>query len=424
MERKGLLIGIDFSDEFCKICYFNERHNSVETVVPPAGSMRYLIPSVVCFSQEKQDWIIGEEAKEYSLKTGAFLFDSLLSRTLSGEKYSLNNEELYYDSLLAVFIEKALDMTRKFAGVFPIRRVNICLRRVNMQIKEVMEQVFSKVGIEKEKLRLLNYAECFAYFISWQDPALWEDGAGIFDLSKDGFYFSQLTFSKENLRNIFYINERNCSMDLSVKDLENEVLRPRADEKLNRIYEEVKTDAETASIYFTGSGFEELWFSNTLKNISRSRRAFRGNNIYAKGACLEGYLREEGVLCRITVVCRPRTRAYISIEAKKGKKTEDVVLSPAAVDWYEASGSADFILDETRTLNFKVTSLLSREETEIAFDLSSFPERPPKTTRVRARAEYINEFECELSAVDLGFGNFFPGSGTEVKKILDLEEYI
>lgn len=424
MENKGLIIGIDYSDEYCKACYYSEKHAAAESVAPPGGTMRFLIPTVLCFASEKQDWIIGWEAKNYAVDTGAFVFNDLLLGTIANEKYTVNGEEFTYKHLLAIYIGKILEFVRIRYGIFPIECVNIAMRKVNSEIKEAMEQVFGEVGVEKEKLHLINYAESFAYFILREDRTLWADGTQLFDYSADGFFVKHLTASEEKDRFIIYVNERNYSMEFSIKDVENEFIRPRLDDRLNDLYEDIKIDGSRTSVYFTGEGFEELWFSDTLKNISATRRAFRGNNIYARGACLKGVADERRESKDAVIICRERTKASIGVEARYKGAAQRIEISPAATDWYEAYGRADFILDETRVIDFRIVSMLSREETGVRFDLTAFPIRPPKTTRVRVSVKYINENECEICVRDIGFGEFFKGSGREVRKILNLEGYI
>lgn len=424
MDKKGLLIGIDFGGEYCKVCYFNERHGRVENAEFLHAQQGFLIPSVLCFDEEEQVWLAGEQALAYAQQTGAYIHRDLLTGTLGGKTYEINGESAPYSDLLSVFMGKLVELARTSSGMFPVSFVNVTMRRVDMPAKQALENALSWAGIEKEKVHLLNYPESFAYFILQQEEDLKKNGAFLFDFSRDGLFAQRLTLSGKGDKNIIFVNERNLSMEFSVKDLENVVLRPRLDEKLEGICEEMYGTDENANVYFTGEGFEELWFTGTLKNISQKARAFRGNNIYAKGACLEGLFRKEGATDRFSVICRPKTRCCICVDTRYKGQAETMILARAAVNWYEAASETDFILDESRTINFKIVSLLSREETNICFDLSSFPQRPPRTTRVRVSVRYINEYECEICVRDMGLGTLFPSSGAMVKKVLDLEGYI
>lgn len=424
MDKKGLVIGIDFTEEFSMVCYFNERHGRVENAVDPLSSSCLLIPSAVSYDSERGSWLTGEAAREYSRKTGAFLYTELLTNTIAEGQCENTGERLSYSSIFAVFIDALIEMAYKCAGLRPAAFVNITLRRINIQIKDAMERVLARVKSKRDCFHLLSYQESFAYFTVMQEETLWADGADLFDFSNEGFFINRLTCAAAAKEKMIFVNEQNFSMDFSCKDLKSAYSRMQLDEKLCTLYGEIKNEAKRSSVYFTGEGFEEPWYSNTLSTISHEKRVFRGNNIYARGACLEGVLRKRGTLSGFKVICRAKTRACVSVQARRFSLPEQVILSDAALNWYEAGSETDFILDDERKISFTVTSPFSRQKTEIDFDLSSFPERPPLASRVRVKVNYINEYECEISVRDLGLGQFYEPCGVEVKKILNLEGYI
>jgi len=220
------------------------------------------------------------------------------------------------------------------------------------------------------------------------------------------------------------VNERNYSSHFFIRDLASEILRDDLDLKLTEIYEEIRFSGPQCSIFFTGTGFSELWFSKTLETISAHSRVFKGNNLYVKGACLAGYIRAFKKGMDYPIICKGRTKATISLIARENGMNREVELSGAACNWYDAGCECDFILDDDRTAEFVITSLVSRERTSLVFDLSSFPDRPHLATRVHVSVCYLNDAECEIRVTDRGFGNFFASSGAEVTKRLNLEGYI
>ena len=98
--------------------------------------------------------------------------------------------------------------------------------------------------------------------------------------------------------------------------------------------------------------------------------------------------------------------------------------SPAATDWYDAGYQGDFILEDEESIVFQITSIITGAVTDVEMDLSSFPRRPAKATRIQVDIGYRNEYECEITVTDKGFGDFFPDRGTEVTRTLNLEGYI
>lgn len=424
MEKQPLIIGIDYTNEYCQACYYNLHHERPESVMTGAAVMRYLIPAVLCFDKDREDWLIGEEAMLYAEQTGTYLFRDLLKGMLDGETCEINGSRHTYDSLVAVFFGKLLELIQIHSGLTAIDNITVTMRQVNLEVKKAIENVFDLLQVDPEKVSLLSYAESFAYYILNEDENLWQDGAVLFDFDYDGFFVKQLTLAGTPKRPLLYVNERNHSMDFFIKDLASELLRNDLDAKLTELFEDIRFSGPRSSVFFTGTGFSELWFTNTLELISASCRVFKGNNLYVKGACLRGYIRcfKEGR--DYPIVCKGRTKASVSLVNRcKGEVTE-TELSKAACDWYEAGSVTDFILDSDRSCEFIITSLVSRERTSIMFDLSSFPDRPPLTTRVEVSVRYLNDAECEIKVTDKGFGSFFAGSGACVTKRLNLEGYI
>ena len=53
-------------------------------------------------------------------------------------------------------------------------------------------------------------------------------------------------------------------------------------------------------------------------------------------------------------------------------------------------------------------------------DISGIPKRPKKATRIEIELRYFNEYTCEITIRDKGFGELFPASGFTISRELDL----
>ncbi len=424
MEKQGLIIGIDYSNKYCQASYYNARHDRAESVMTGASVMRYLIPAVLSYDTDRQCWLIGEEAMRCSEMTGAYLYRDLLRNMLAGEVIRVEAEEWSYDRLMTVFFGKVIELARVQSGLMTIDQITVSLRRTDREIKIKLENIFKGLDVGPEKLRLINTAESFTYYMLNEDKDLWLDGALLFDFGNEGFFAKQLTVQGTKDEPLFYVNERNYSMDFNIKDLASEMLRIQLDSKLSEIYDEVRYDGKRSAVFFTGEGFSELWFKRTLEKISEEHRVFKGNNLYVKGNCLCGRITKNNKGKDFPIVCKGRTKAFISAAVYKGGRLTEKVVSDAAKDWYDAEGECDFLLEGEKNAQIIITSLVGKERTVLDFDLSDFPDRPKGTTRVSVSVEYLNSSQCEITVTDKGFGAFYPASGCMVKKRLDLEGYI
>ena len=84
MASKGLTIGIDYSDDYCQACYYSERHSRPESVSGGTELLRYLIPSVLVYDQEQNDWAIGNAALRMEENPGMMVFRNLLRNARAG----------------------------------------------------------------------------------------------------------------------------------------------------------------------------------------------------------------------------------------------------------------------------------------------------------------------------------------------------
>ena len=201
MEKRTLVIGIDYTDEYCQASYFNLHHMKPESVMTGAAVMRYLIPVAVCADTDNEDWVIGEEAMHMSEQTGRYLFRKLILGAVNGEMYELNGKKRSYDTLAAVYFGKLLELVRLHSGITDSEHITVTLRRVTLDVKKTIENIFGILGIDAARITVLSYTESFAYYVLGEDDSLWKFlASGDFevdaatkakakeDISEDGYW--------------------------------------------------------------------------------------------------------------------------------------------------------------------------------------------------------------------------------------------
>lgn len=425
MERQGLIIGIDYTNEYSQVCYYNSRHGRPQSIAENGQAMRYLIPTAVCYNREESRWMIGKEAMDYAAAEGSSIYRDLLDTALASRQSILVADKNYtYTQFLAVFIGKLVELVQGHSGLMNITSVTVNLRKIDLEIKAVLEEAFGYLGFDTSKVNLVSCAESFAYFVMDGGAQVEANGSTLFDFGRDGFFAKQLSISENNGQKLVYVSERNLSIEFAMRDLASDMLRIQLDNKLEGTYEDIEETMGNGDVYFTGEGFQELWFNETRKSISKTRKAFRGSNIYVTGACLAGKRRALGEADNYRIVCKGRTKADISVKARYKGRDVEINLSPAAVDWYDAATCVDFIVEGDKNIEITVTSMISREQTSIGFTLPEFAERPNKATRIELKIAYVNDNECDVTITDKGLGAFWPASGFSVTKRINLEGYI
>jgi len=183
-------------------------------------------------------------------------------------------------------------------------------------------------------------------------------------------------------------------------------------EEAGRIYEEVAEMAVhrklLSAIYAVGRGFEGDWADPILMKLCVGRKVFKGQNLYAKGACYAAGHRMEGEEEKVLFLGEERTSAQISMQLYLDGRSQEYVLIPAAVRWQEAAGEWDLILDREEELVLQVSDYVSKTKERYTIPLEGLPKRERKMTRVRLRLCYTELHSCLVQVREMGFGEFVP----------------
>ena len=420
MVKRGLIISIEYSDRFCQACYYSERHGGPESILMGSDAVRYQMPSVLCYDPETDEWTIGNEALQMSSKPGTMLFSEFMRNIRIGTSAFVNGKEYPYKKLLAVFFEKMLQFIQIRTSMMVIKSITVAMRNTDHVTKTIFEEVFKMLNISPSQFKLMNLSESFGHYALNESEQSWQQGALLFDFCEEGFWIRQLSIIAGENKPLVCVQEYNLSSDFSIGRLSSDSLSESMDRNLADIYRNLTSSGECANVYFTGEGFENPWFEITLSAISSSVKAFRGNNIYVKGACYAGCMAEMQEQY-YTLICPGMTKNDISVQARENGRIEDIMLSPAAVNWYDAGYSGDFILENETSMVFKMTSILDQSFQLAEIDLSAFPKRPVKATRVQVDIEYNSESQCTITVTDKGFGDFYRDAGASVFKTINLE---
>ena len=101
----------------------------------------------------------------------------------------------------------------------------------------------------------------------------------------------------------------------------------------------------------------------------------------------------------------------IGMEVLRNGKKEYFGIISAGVNWYEARGSCEFLLDGTNGIELLIQSIDRTDVRKILIPLEGLPSRPNRTTRLRLTIAFDAVRECQLTAEDVGFGEWYPSSG-------------
>ncbi len=421
--KKGMsggILGMDLDDWSAQISFWLPGAQTPETISTGDGE-EDRIPAVLCRRTDRDVWTYGKEALETARRGGGVLADRLLSRALAGEQLEISGEWFEAAALLALFIKRSLSL---LGGAMRPEKADFfmfTLERVDRQALEMVERIALLLSLPPERVSCQSRAESFFFYNISQPEELWRHSCLICD------------FGGERLKTLLLeVNRHTRPATVTVAqeehpELERQDDREEMDEAFLSIFRSVSDGRIIDTVYLIGDGFAGEWYPKTLAVMCRNRRVFQGNNLYSKGACYGGKAKRPGggVSGREYVYLgSDMLRVNVGLLTEKRGKETCLSLLDAGMNWFDARGECEFLLDADHTFTLRLTPVSGKKLREVVVTLSGVPERPPFATRIFLAASCPDAETVRLRMEDRGFGEFFPSSGLAWEESLPLTEVL
>ena len=414
----GLILGIDLCDSYSQISVFSPETGQPEVIKPGSDESSCMIPTVLCKMRGSDTWLIGSEAYRRALMGEGTMVDKLVrllhrdgSATMEGTQYSAAR-------LMGHYIDRLLALPREKYGTEKIARVAFALRELNPDLLDRLTMVCEGIGLPRESICFLTHTECFSYYVASQPKELWPNTVVAFDLTDAGLDYFELRALRGRKPQVLEARREPLDEAFDLDILETPVGEKMADTILSSCADRMLTKKLVSSVFLTGEGFVNLnWANGFLKKICNKRKVFGGQHLFADGAALVAYdgLLEESRYPYICI-CEGRLSSSISLYAVHEGKNEQLVLAAAGSNWYEARVSAEFILDDTHSLDLLITPFSTQRMETISISLADLPARPNKTTKIQLILSFSSENHVTARIVDKGFGELFPATNMVIRK--------
>ncbi len=392
-------IGIDMDDQNAVISFFQSGMKEPETVSLVAGSEVFQIPLLLMKKRGIGQWFIGEEAKRVAMLQNTEPVDCLISRALSREQLVIEEETYAAEELLTLYIKKLILAASRLGNPGLPDKLVITTEKLSRDLTELFFYVGEKLGLEKEKITLLDRKESFYYFTLNQQKDIWLHDVFLYDY-RDGII--KCCLMQRNLRTmpqVVTITEDVRSLDENGRD-----------ELFFKILQENFRGHIISAVYLVGESFEGDWMKLSLAFMCRGRRAFIGKNLYSKGACYAAAVIAEKSEWPYIYMGDNEMKVNISLKVKNRGTLEFLTLISAGENWYEASKECEVLLDGSPEIDFWLQLPNSKEAKIEKLELADLPERKNKTTRLRIHAKPLSDTKVQILIRDLGFGEIVKSS--------------
>lgn len=391
-----MILGVDLNDRYAMVSYYQQNMKEPETVSSIAGSQIYQIPTILAKRKNQNQWFYGEEAQKQAKTSEVICVDSLLKRAVSGE--SIRIEEECYDALelLSLFLKKVLDFPFKMGKLSGIDRVVLSVERLCKENMEVFFRIVPKLGLLPEQFMVVDHKESFYYYALSQPESLWLHDVYLFEYHGKNLFYHSLKRDARTKPQVVSIRE-------SVKYL----LGENKDQEFLKILQSAFEKQIVSSVYLVGDGFQGGWMKDSLTFLCRNRRAFLGNNLYSKGACYAGFVKEYKESWNCIYMGENEMKFNLSLKVKDRGNTSFYTLISAGKNWFESQGECEVILAGDAKIDFWKQLPKSREAVIQTVELTDLPSRPERTTRLRIKAIPLSDERIEVQIRDLGFGEIY-----------------
>ena len=447
-EKKGIngfILGMDLDDRCAQITCWLPGEQKPETLPAETEGEEYMIPAVLCRRTDRDVWTYGREALQTAGKGEGVLVDHLLSRALQEEKVEAGGEIFEATALLALFIKRSLSLLggtargplRGYRGLDRVDFFMFTFERVDSQALRMVERIALLLSLPPERVSCQSRAESFFYYNINQPEELWRHPCMICDFG--GRTLKTMLFeANRHTRPVTVTVSEEEHASLTRNILEEREYDPQEpsgeraeemDKAFLSLFQKLSAGKIIDTIYLIGDGFEGNWYQKTLSALCMNRRVFRGNNLYSKGACYGG---------RYKTAQKSRQKTgqeyiYLGADMLKVnlcldavKRGEDIYFSllDAGMNWFDARGECDFLLDQDHAFSLHLSPVSGRKARQIVVTLSGVPERPPGTTRIHLTVSCPDAETVKLRMEDKGFGDFFPSSGLAWEESFSLTDVL
>ncbi|SHI51364.1 DUF5716 family protein [Pseudobutyrivibrio xylanivorans] len=397
---EGTYVGIDISSRNTVLSIYNSNMDEPATISTILGEENYSIPTVLAKRIGMGQWFFGEEAIKMSRLKEAVLVEELFNLALRDGQIVIDSDTYNARDLLTIFFKKLFSIPGPMAALHEVEKLVICVEQINLEVMELMNHVASKLGIDQNHVMLIDRSECFYYYALSQKPELFLYNVALFDYSGTNMVSCTLHRNQTTRPQLINLNVTNHGEITDNKD---------------ELFDEVITDtfgsSLFSSVYLVGDGFDGEWMKVSLSHLCKGRKVFLGKNLYSKGACYGGFIKDGKRDWPFIYIGDNDLKLNLSIKILENNVMKFFTLIDAGESWYDVKGECEVILDGEPEIEFFIQRPDSREAHSEVLELTDMPKRENRTTRLRIEARPVSDVAVSIIITDLGFGEISPASG-------------
>lgn len=411
-----VVAGYDLSNEYAQISYCENGETPGKTISLMKGQEQYNIPVCLFKRSEVNQWFVGQDAVNFSALEEGEMIWRLWERALIGEPVTIGEENFDPIALLALYVKRSLVLFFEEIKKERLKGIMFTVPELTMRALEVMEEISSSIDLGNIPIGLQGREESIYYYVIYQDSALWNNDVLVYDFNRNNLLSYRFHVNKLTKPKVAFVNGKSYE----VSGLSGELL----DERFEEIVKENTEGHIIGLAYLLGGGFDGDWAKTSLKELCRNRRAFKGNNLYSRGACYSMLekIAKKSVGNNMIFLGKDKLRSNIGLNVIKKGEENYLALLDGGESWFESKKSVDLIIDEGNSFVITLTPLDGRNIRNVEIVLDGLNEREKRATRIKLDVVMESADMLRINVTDLGFGEFFPASDRLFTKQIALND--
>lgn len=400
-----IYVGVNIGERYCQISYCSA-DGKVETISVVAGEEEYSIPTVLCKREGVNQWFYGREAVKYAAENNGILIDNLLAKAIDGEPVLIEGSNYQPISLLSLFLKRCMSLVSS-ATNDKMAAVLFTADNMDFDHMEILREAVSALKLKTDKIYFQSHMESYYHYMIHQPSELWQTGSVLFEYETDEIKAYRMEANLHTNPVVVYISDTVYPMPDGARtnepDMEYELIQ--MDRTFANIAREVCEMDRTYSVFLIGNAFNDNWVKESKKYLCSKFRVFQGSNLYSKGACygLIDRLVDNAASKGNIFLGNDKLTANIGMNILRQGEMKYFAILDAGVNWFDASQSFDFYIQDTEVIELKINSLIGGPEKVASITLDGFS---GKLTRMRAHLFMENVKTLVVEIEELGLGDF------------------
>lgn len=413
-EDKKVIVGIDLNNDFIQASYLLEGMEEPESVILGFASQTYHIPADGYKKKDENKWAFGDSGKKFYDEGGYVKVENIIDKVIDGNPVQIEEEQYMPMDILECMFRFVVRECQRVADTEHISKISVCVGQFSKKLLDSIKAVLERMSFSDEDILLLNKTECFIYYSLNAKEELYQRGVALFDFSGKRLTYSYMNYANLEGKTIVMVDTRKEKI---ISDHAEEV-----DRELSTLATKVMGNSSMSSVYLTGYGFEKYdSLSQFIQSACNRKRAFIGQNLYAKGAVQGAYEYFYGGNYNNRILaCEDRILADFDIDIVERDKEKVYRAIKVGTNWYMAGKQLRFIVNDTNELKIHIKPIEKKPDQEIVISLEDFPKRPDKMTKLMLEIDFSSASVCRLALKDMGFGDYYKTTGKAIFRDIKL----